>query len=140
AQSNAWLSPLAHAKPKRPLRDAALLGGRAGTIMLVERMRLNTQKLTCVRLPQPALSNSWWPFALRKGGDLGEKALALWLNSTLGILTFVAHRSPTEGPWVKFKKPSLSAVPVLDISQLTRMQLQHLGAAYDRLSIRPLGI
>jgi hypothetical protein len=74
------------------------------------------------------------------GGETEEKALALWMNSTLGILTLAAHRAPTEGSWVKFKKPALAAMPVLDVSQLSGHQLRDLSGAYDQLASRKLGL
>jgi hypothetical protein len=50
-----------------------------------ERLRLNTQRLTAVCLPQDVLTNTWWPVRLRHPDKRKDKALALWQNSTLGI-------------------------------------------------------
>jgi SAM-dependent methyltransferase len=36
---NAYLAPLRHPRPKRPLRDAELLWSRAGKVLIAERMR-----------------------------------------------------------------------------------------------------
>ena len=47
----------------------------------------------------------WWPLRLRGGNDDAEKAMIVWLNSTLGIISLLSYRVPTEGSWVKFKKP-----------------------------------
>jgi hypothetical protein len=85
----------------------------------------------------------WWPLDLKSKGsaDKQEKVLVLWLNSTLGLLTLLAHRDETEGAWVDFKKPTLKALPVLDVRQLTAGQLKELVAGYDRIaqeSLKPL--
>ena len=45
--------------------------------MFTERMRLSTQRLSALRLEQSALSNVWWPVALRKNNEQHEKALVL---------------------------------------------------------------
>ena len=36
------------------------------------------------------LSNVWWPIHIED--DTTEKALAVWLNSSLGLLTILAQR------------------------------------------------
>ncbi|MBF8264362.1 MAG: hypothetical protein HW384_226, partial [Dehalococcoidia bacterium] len=139
AQSpNRYLSPLARAKVGRSLRDVTLLWPRSGRIMLAERLRLNTQRLAAVRLEKQALSNSWWPFKLAEGDDGVEKSLVLWLNSTAGLLLLLSHRLETEGAWIKFKKPVLEGLPVLDTHALSLVQKQQLVAAYDRLCQSPL--
>jgi hypothetical protein len=86
-----------------------------------------------VRLPEPALSNVWWPLRLKKEDEQAEKVIALWLNSTLGLLTSIAHRIPTEGAWVQFKKPTIEALPVLDVSALSRDQIGQLAGVYDTI-------
>jgi hypothetical protein len=136
---NAYLAPLRHPRPKRPLRDAELLWSRAGKVLIAGRMRLNTQRLTAVLMSEPVLSNVWWPLKLRDGlDDRHAKALTLWLNSTLGLLLLLANRLETEGPWVKFNKPTLHRLPVLDVRELKAAQLKQLTDAFDRLADVPL--
>ncbi|MBI4235975.1 MAG: hypothetical protein HY688_01290 [Chloroflexi bacterium] len=135
---NRWLSPLPAATPGRPLRRATDLWPRAGRLLLAERLWLKTQRLAAVRLPEPVLSNVWWPLALAAAEEAQEKALALWLNSTSGLLTLLAHREETRGAWVDFKKPVLAAMPVLNVSALSPAQLDALAHAYDRLAQQPL--
>jgi hypothetical protein len=113
----------------------------AGELLFAERLRLNTHRTCCVRTDQPVLSNVWWPF-LPKGGRVSEwrvKSLALWANSTLGITLYLTCRVETEGAWTKFKKPSLLAMPVLDVSALPRRALDMLSKAYDKLCRESLG-
>jgi hypothetical protein len=131
---NKWLAPRTEPAPGRPKRDVGLLWPRAGTVMIAERSRLNTQRTLAVRLPERGLSNVWWPVCLLKENENAEKVLALWLNSTLGILTLVAHRVPTEGAWVQFKKPTIEKLPVLDVLALPTSQLAQLARAYDAVA------
>jgi N-6 DNA methylase len=138
APPNRWLSPLATAKKGRPLRSAPLLWSRAGRLMIAERMWLVTQRVCAVYLPERSLSNVWWPTALYSDDIRHDKALALWMNSTLGLLMFTGHRVPTRGPWVQFKKPLLEHLPVLDIRKLDNNALRNLASAYDSLSTTPL--
>jgi hypothetical protein len=140
AQPNRWLSPRSTAAPKRKaIRNPTLLWSRAGAVMLAERMWLITQRLLAVRLPQRALSNVWWPFWMNEANEEAEKALVLWLNSTLGIMTVFGHRVPTRGPWVEFKKPVLAALPVLNVCALQPRQLSMMAGLYDQVSERELG-
>jgi hypothetical protein len=89
-------------------------------------------------LDASVLSNVWWPLALRQASEEDEKALTLWLNSTLGLIMVWAHREETEGAWVDFKKPVLSAMPTLDVTALSAVQVDALVGAYDRLCREPL--
>lgn len=133
---NRYLSPLPTAKEGRHLRKAEDLWPHAGDLLLAERLRLNTQRTTAVRVSKPVLSNVWWPLSLadmRNKEQIG-KALTLWLNSTLGLLLLLAHREETEGAWVKFKKPVLGRLPVLDVRLLSAGQRRQLASAYDAVA------
>jgi len=128
------LAALAQAKAGRPLRKSEQLWPRAGRLLLAERMWLNTQRLFAIRLPQPVLANVWWSFALNPAvREAVEKTLALWLNSTLGLLILFANRDETRGAWVDFKKPTLHALPVLDVLNLAPAQTTALANVYDQL-------
>ncbi|MCS7193252.1 MAG: hypothetical protein NZ937_09775, partial [Armatimonadetes bacterium] len=132
---NAYLSPLYKAREKRPLRNAELLWSRAGEILIAMRMRLNTQRLVSVLLPEPVLSNVWWPMRLHEGlSEEMTKALLLWFNSVIGVLLLIGSRVETEGAWVAFKKPTLHVLPVLDVRRLTQQQLKHLADTFDSCS------
>ena len=63
-----------------------------------------------------------------------EKALTLWLNSSLGILTILAHRTSTEGSWVAMKKADLEEMPVVDTRNLSSEQLIGLADLFDEMA------
>ncbi|MGL4960900.1 MAG: hypothetical protein ACRC67_06685, partial [Inquilinus sp.] len=83
-------------------------------------------------------SNVWWPFRLRAENEAAEKALVLWLNSTLGLLTSIAHRIPTRGAWIQFKKPTIQNMPVLDVMALSSVQLRNIASSYDIIAEQEL--
>jgi hypothetical protein len=131
---NAYLTPLHQPRKGRPLRNAGLLWNRAGTILLVERMRLNTQRLVALHMDQPVLANVWWSFKLQDTlTDDHAKSLVLWLNSTLGLLLLFGNRQETEGAWVSFKKPLWQELPVLDVEKLPKKVLKRLAQVFDML-------
>jgi hypothetical protein len=133
---NQFLSPLTQAKENRHLRKVEDLWPKAGTVLIAERLRLNSQKLVSISLPNPVLSNSWWPFSFSDSRDKGQcqKVFGLWLNSTFGITLLLLLREETEGAWVKFKKPALGSMPVIDLRTLKTSRLKALSNAFDRLS------
>jgi hypothetical protein len=139
-EPNAHLSPLPEAKAGRNLRMAQDLWPLAGKILLAERMWLKTQKLIALKVSTRVLSNMWWPVSLREQFNRAafEKALVLWLNSTLGLILLLAHRQETRGAWIDFKKPVLSELPVMYLRILSAQQLAILTAAYDELGEQAL--
>jgi len=126
-ESNCFLSALSTAKVKRHLRKAADLWPKAGRILLAERLRFNSQRLSAVRIDSKVLSNTWWPLSFNKEDDAVEKALILWLNSSFGLIILLAHRIETEGAWMKFRKPVLQGMPVLSVGGLKAKQLTSLS-------------
>ncbi|MCC6156921.1 MAG: hypothetical protein IT350_02635 [Deltaproteobacteria bacterium] len=100
--------------------------------MLAERLRLNANRTVACLLPVEALSNTWWP-AKAVSHDI-EQLLALWLNSSIGILSLLSIRTMTEGPWVELRKPSLSSLPVPNFGKLKKRQRESLLDLYDRVS------
>ena len=97
-----------------------------------ERIRLNTVRITSMCANQPVLSNVWW--SIKVNCPEYEKAIAVWLNSSLGLLTLLATRNTTEGAWVKLKKADLSEMPVLDVRAISAKQLQAMSDLFDELA------
>ncbi|MDM8518714.1 hypothetical protein QUF64_01600 [Anaerolineales bacterium HSG6] len=144
--ANKYLTPLTERKPGRPWPNFERLWSRSGRLLLLERLRLNTQSVVAVRCPQPVLSNMWWEFSCHADliskknliADEVEKTLALWFNSSLGLLSLLAHRQETQGAWVAFKKPTLTNLPVLDVTNLTADQRSWFAFTYDEIAHLPL--
>ena len=59
--------------------------------------------------------------------------MAVWLNSSLGLLTILAQRTSTEGGWVAIKKADLEELPVLDSRRISQSQLQGLSDLFDEM-------
>ena len=131
-EPNKYLSPLAAPRPGRRLKPLEQLWERSGQLLIAERLWLNTTRVIAMSTGKPVLSNVWWPVRTERRD--WEKALALWLNSSLGILALLAHRTSTRGAWVALKKADLEELPVLDARALTPAQLQALSALFDELA------
>ena len=121
-EPNAYLEPT-NAKQARDLWD------KSGKLLIVERARLNTYTVLTTYLNEKVLSNVWWPV---KVDDDTAKILALWMNSTFGLLLLLSTAEVTEGPWVDFKKEQLWEMPILAISKLSRKAKTALLELYDK--------
>ena len=106
---------------------------RAGRVQLVERLRSNTHRVIAIGLGQKGLGNTWWALNAPITPEQ-EKALLLWLNSSLSLLLFFGHRVTTQGAWMQMKQPAWQSMPVLDVRSLSGSQLSKLAATYDKVS------
>ena len=106
-----YLSPLS--KPRGGQRPGYgdHLWQMAGRVLIAERLRLDTARVVAMRSETKVLSNVWWEVQIE--GNPSEKALVVWLNSSLGLLTILAERTSTEGAWGAMKKADLEDLPVL---------------------------
>ena len=132
AVPNRYLAPLNTARPGRRLKRLDLLWPKAGRLLVAERLRLNTARVVAMTIETEVLSNVWWP--TKTENPDWDKALAAFLNSTLGLLAFLTNRNTTAGNWVKFKKSDLGELPILDPRQLTDAQLKGLSDLFDELA------
>jgi len=139
---NIYLRALSKPKKNRTLRSPHLLWSRAGSVLIAERLRLNTARLVSVRTCDPVLSNTWWPlFASGKSSipdEDVERIITTWLNSIYGILSLISIRVETEGAWIELKKPKLKSLKVLNPFALTKIKQKKLIKAYESLSMKEL--
>ena len=105
---------------------------QAGQLLVAERLRLNTTRTIAMGIDRPVLSNVWWP--IKTESRDWEKSLALWMNSSLGILTLLVNRTSTEGSWVALKKADLEKMPVLDVRALTAEQVWRMSGLFDEIA------
>ena len=142
-QPNCWLSP--RTTPYYADRSVTSnyaeypyhLWTMSADLLLAERIRGNTHRLLSVSMNEPVLSNTWWEL---KTDLLPEqhKALLLWLNGSLSLLTFFGRRVIAQGAWMTMKKPAWLAMPVLDVRTLSDEQTASLAVAYDTLCTQEL--
>ena len=127
-----YLAPLVQPRPRRKLKRVDQLWPKAGRLLFAERLWLETTRVAAMWSETRVLSNVWWP--IRTDDVSIEKSLAVWINSSLGLLTLLAQRTSTRGGWVAMKKADLEELPVLDPRRLSSTQLQRLSDLFDALS------
>ena len=129
---DAWLAPLARPRGGQAPGYGDHLWQSAARLLVAERLRLDTTRVVAMWSERRVLSNVWWEIGI---GDVPrEKALAVWLNSSLGLLTLLARRTTTEGSWVAMKKADLEELPVLDVRALADARVDALAALFDELA------
>lgn len=131
-QPNQFLSPLSQAHTGRNLRDPHLLWSRSGKLLIAERIRVNNVKILSTYLNESVLSNTWWP--VKTNSDDDGKLIALWLNSTFGILSMISARVETEGSWIEIKKPMLSSFQVPNTELLNTNYKERMLQHWNEIS------
>ena len=126
------LAPLVTARPGRRLKQATQIWPKAARLLVAERLWLETTRVVAMWSEKEVLSNVWWEIRVKDVQT--EKALALWLNSSLGILTILAQRTSTRGGWIAMKKADLEDLPVLDTRSLLPEQLKGLSELFDEMA------
>ena len=129
---DSYLSSLATPKGGQRPGYGEHLWQQSARLLVAERLRLNTVRIVAMRSETRVLSNVWWPVKVED--ELVEKALAVWLNSSLGILTLTASRTSTEGGWVAIKKADLEELPVLNVRVISESQLEALSQLFDEMA------
>ena len=127
-----YLAPLVEPRPGRHLKPTNQLWPKAGRLLVGARVWLKTVRIVAMRSDLSVLASMWWPVRIEDTSI--EKALAVWLNGSLGLLTLLAVRNTTRGSWVQLKKADLKVMPVLDPRRLAAPQLQELSRLFDSLA------
>lgn len=108
-----------------------------GRLLLPTRLNLVTTRALGVRLAEAALGSAWVPCKPSIEGiesDVLEKCLALYLNSTLGILAFIGARSNKTLIYPQFSMYNLQRLTVPDFRVLSASAVHRLSTGYDSLS------
>ncbi len=129
---NAYLAPLVIPRGKQNPGYGERLWEQAGRLLVAARFRVNTARVVAMRSRENVLGRMWWTVCV-ESQDI-EKALAAWLNSSVGILTLLAIRNTTMGSWVQPKKADMEVFPVLDPRALSADQLAALFKLFDALA------
>ena len=129
---DSYLSPLTTPKGGQRPGYGEHLWQQSARLLVAERLWLETNRIVAMRVDTRVLSNVWWPVKVED--ESVEKALALWLNSSLGLLTVLAQRTSTRGGWVAMKKADLEVLPVLDVRAISDSQLEDLSSLFDEMA------
>ena len=114
-------------------RQAGNLWKQRGTLLLPMRLFLQTTRVLSVRLDTPALGSAWVPCKLKATGiesEALEKALCVYLNSSVGVLALLGDRSNKKPTYPRFSMDDLRKIPVPDFAAIDGAA-DRLAKAYD---------
>lgn len=115
------------------IKDASAIWATASTLLLADRLWLITQRCASVLLDRPAVGPTWWELTLKTDDVRHRKALVLWFNSTIGLVSLLFSTEEARGPWIKLKKNKLPDIAVLDVRRLPTAKLERLACAFEEL-------
>ena len=116
-------------------RDHRPIWSQAGTLQMTRDVRYNSQRVMTVRTNTRTLGIRAW-FAMTSRDDdpsvcaLQEMALALWCNSTLGLLLHSNHANRAQHGRGTGNRGMLQTLLTLDVRQLESWQLDEAQAIY----------
>lgn len=123
-----------HPKPRKDAR-AAKVWTEAGTLLIPNKPRLSSFKTNGIRTETPTLGSAWVPVkkitALRSDKtENWEKAICVYLNSTLGILATFTQSDPHS---LGRHRMSLAGQKKIPIPRLNEEQIVQLAETYDQI-------
>ena len=114
-------------------RDAASVWGSASRLHFNRDFRVNSQSLAACLTPAPAIGGRAWP-SFAADDPAWEEALAVWANTTLGLLLFWWIGSAQQSGRTVLTLGRLPHLPTLDPRALSDDQIRRLQAAATALA------
>ena len=131
AQADVFGAP----KPDR-VEYARSLQEKASQLLIVNRLRTNTVRVSACYAPTPLLGSSWIPVRPKSPNPAFEHALCAWWNSTPGVLTLLHCRAKALD-YPRFALESLRSLLIPDPKHLNITPLANAFDATRAKSLRP---
>ena len=115
--------------------------GQRSNLLLPLRLFLPTTRVISPRLNTPGLGSAWSPCRIKADAALPidtEKALSVYLNSSVGALAILGDRSNKKPTYPNLSLDDLRKLTVPNIGALDSDAVSFLVAAYDRNAHRTL--
>ena len=100
--------------------------------------RLNSQSLAACLTPERSIGGTAWPNFRVEGDSRREEALALWANTTLGLIAFWWVGTRQHQGRVRLTISNLPSLPALDVRTLTESQLRLALRLFTEFAARDL--
>ena len=118
-------------------RQASGLWNRRGRLMFPARLWLPLTRTPAVLLSRFAVGSAWCPFNFTMADNkqqikTWEKALCLYLNSSVGILALLGIKDFKKMSYPNFSKDSIGKLPIPDLVNLPPKQATAMATAFDR--------
>ena len=120
-------------KPDRE-RYARFLTEKASRLLIVNRLRTDTVRVTACHATEPLLGSAWIPVRPIKPDSAYERALCAWWNSTPGVLTLLHSRAKA----LDYVRYSLDALRSLLVPDPDQIEIAPLDEAFTECRSRTL--
>ncbi len=128
-----WDSHIIAKSPKRHL--AGSYWAQRSKILLPTRLFLQTTRTVVVRLETPCVGSAWVPCNINRPQNLRidwEKALCVYFNSPMGILSLLGDRSNKKPTYPNISLDDMRKLAVPDFDTIGPHAVDTLAAAYDK--------
>lgn len=98
--------------------------------------RLNSQSLAACLTPEPTIGGRAWPNFRVEGDPRREKALALWANTTAGLISFWWIATRQQQGRASLTISQLPRLISLDVGALDGKQLEKVEGLFAKLAVR----
>ena len=134
SEPNAWLAP-------KPSRDHLPVWSQAGMLQITRDVRYNAQRVMITRTDVRSLGvRAWHTLSVHEDDPVIrsrlEIALALWCNSTLGMLLHANHSNSSQEGRGQGNKGMLETLTTLDVRKLEPWQLDEAQAIWHEFRDR----
>ncbi len=134
SEPNAWLSP-------KPGRDHQSVWSQSGTLQITRDVRYNSPRVMAVRTELRTLGvRAWHTLSVHEDDPVIrsrlEVALALWCNSTLGMLLHANHSNSAQEGRGQGNKGMLESLVALDVRKLEAWQLDEAQSIWQDFNDR----
>ena len=123
-------------RPGKESREGRLTGTMS-RLHINDNFRYNSQSTQALMTPEPSVGGRGWP-NLRAGEERQEKALAVWLNTSLGLIAHWAMSNHTQNGLGYLSRKQIKNLPVLDVSRLSHRQLALMEETFNEVRELPL--
>ena len=136
-QTNEKMSPREGGESMRPESGERRMEQLMSRLHLNNNFRYNSQPTAACMTPEPSIGGQGWP-NLVLGERRQEKALAVWLNTSLGLLTHWSRSNRTQNGLGYLNRLQTGKLPVLDVTQLTNRQLDQMEKIFEQVKELPM--
>ena len=123
-------------RPGKESREGRLTGTMS-RLHINDNFRYNSQSTQALMTPEPSVGGRGWP-NLRAGEERQEKALAVWLNTSLGLIAHWAMSNHTQNGLGYLSRKQIKNLPVLDVGRLSHRQLALMAETFNQARELPL--
>ena len=123
---------------RKGLENKALLiqKQKASGLHLSDSFRYNSQSVQAIYTDIPSLGGRGWP-NVKMEREIEERATAVWMNTTMGMVTQWALSSHIQKGLGSLTKGQLENMPTLNLKALTEDQLHEMDRIFTEALDRP---